>query len=192
MFERFTASARAVVRGSAAVARSSGTDRIGEEQLLLSLLDQPEGGAATVLAALGVEGGQRDAIARDLADARRRGGFTAADTEALASLGIDLDAVIERIEQDHGKGAFVGAGAGAGADGERRGLFGRGTSTRPVRMTGGAKHVLERALRESLKRGDKSLGTEHLLLAFVALPGVVRDTLGRYGVTEAGVTASLA
>lgn len=54
-----------------------------------------------------------------------------------------------------------------------------------IPFTAGAKRVLEGSLRETLRRGDRGIGTGHLLLALVAVPDGVHATV----LSEAGVTA---
>ncbi|MFD8796934.1 Clp protease N-terminal domain-containing protein, partial [Streptomyces vinaceus] len=100
MFERFTQDARDAVVGAVAEARRTGAATVAEEHLLLALLDR---GA---LDPLGVD---RAAMAADLAAARRRGGMSRADEEALAGLGIDLTAIVSRVEEAHGEGVLAAA-----------------------------------------------------------------------------------
>lgn len=59
-------------------------------------------------------------------------------------------------------------------------------------MTPGAKQVLERALRDAVDRRERVVGTEHLLLSMVSLPGTVADTLAGFGVTREAVWRQLA
>jgi ATP-dependent Clp protease ATP-binding subunit ClpA len=48
----------------------------------------------------------------------------------------------------------------------------------------GGRELLEEALRESRRRGDSYIGTEHLLLAVARLPGGrASDALAAHGVT---------
>ncbi|MFM9366800.1 Clp protease N-terminal domain-containing protein [Streptomyces sp. Da 82-17] len=183
MFERFTQGARDVVEGAVGHAERADAPAVTTEHLLLALLDAEGTKAAYVLAALGVTG-RRDAIAADLAEARRRGGVSAADEEALAGLGIDVDAIVARVEQAHGEGALGRSGRGRG---------------RTQRWFGGAhrpfaresKGVLEQALRVAVGRGERAIGDEHLLLALAVRPGVVRDVLGVYGASYGEVVRVL-
>lgn len=115
MFERFTAEARAVVSGAAEQADRTGSDTIGEPELLLALLDRTDSPAAGALAALGVPD-RRASVTDALAAVRRRGGVSAADAAALADLGIDVDAIVASVEREHGVGALAG-----GTSGRRRG-----------------------------------------------------------------------
>ncbi|MDT0455192.1 Clp protease N-terminal domain-containing protein [Streptomyces sp. DSM 41527] len=178
MFEKFTADARAVVRGAAEQADRTGSGTVGEPELLLALLERTDSRAARVLAALGVHA-RRDAVADDLAAVRRRGGVSPADAAALAGLGIDIDEVVTRVERAHG----VGALAGGGRAGRRK------RTRRP--FTAEAKSVLERALRIAAGRGERYLGDEHLLMALTARPGPAAAVLADHGATYGEVLRAL-
>ncbi|GFE14401.1 hypothetical protein Sgleb_24480 [Streptomyces glebosus] len=91
MFEKFTAGARAVVRGAVEQADRTGSGAIGEPELLLALLERTDSPAAGVLAALGVHE-RRESVADALAQVRRRGGVSTADAAAPAGMGIDIAA----------------------------------------------------------------------------------------------------
>ncbi|WP_055553052.1 Clp protease N-terminal domain-containing protein [Streptomyces sp. NBRC 110028] len=177
MFERFTTSAREVVRGAVRRADGTGGAPVGEPELLLALLDRTGSPAAHVLAALGATA-RRASIERALAEARRRGGISATDAEALAGLGIDVDAVVSRVEEEHGAGAL------AAATPRRRRSRGR--------LDAEAKSVLERSLRIAVGRGDKRIGDEHLLLALLARPGVAANVLADHDVTYVRAERALA
>ncbi|MEV3928046.1 MULTISPECIES: Clp protease N-terminal domain-containing protein [unclassified Streptomyces] len=178
MFERFTKGARAVVTGAVTHAERVGADSVTEEHLLLSLLDQEGGRVFFAVAALGLTD-RRASLEAALAEARRRGGLTRADTEALAGIGIDVTEIVARVEDAHGEGVL------AGDRGARRWWTGR----RP--FTGGAKGSLEKSLRIALGRRDRFIGEEHLLLALTACPGVVADVLAEHGATYATVERAL-
>ncbi|MEV8307957.1 Clp protease N-terminal domain-containing protein [Streptomyces flavidovirens] len=179
MFERFTKSARGVVKGATVQAERAGADSVTEEHLLLALLDQEGTRSSFAFASLGIAG-RREAVARALADVRRRGGLSKADQEALAGIGIDVTEVVSKVEQAHGEGA-MGSGRRA-----RRGLL---TGHRP--FTPQAKTVLEKSLRVALGRGDRHIGDEHLLLALTAQPGAVADVLTEHGATYGAVERAL-
>ncbi|MEJ8650559.1 Clp protease N-terminal domain-containing protein [Streptomyces sp. MS1.AVA.3] len=178
MFEKFTAGARAVVRGAAEQADRTGSGTVGEAELLLALLDRTDSPAAGALAALGVRE-RRESVADALAAVRRRGGVSPADAEALAGLGIDIDAVVARVEEAHGEGAL----AAGGRAGRRKRM------RRP--FTAEAKSVLERALRIAVGRGERYLGDEHLLMALTARPGPAAAVLADHGVTYGDVVRVL-
>ncbi|MEW2414517.1 Clp protease N-terminal domain-containing protein [Streptomyces sp. NPDC046866] len=174
MFERFTAAARSAVVGAQAQAAQAESAVVAEEHLLLALLEQ---GA---LDALEVD---RAAVRAGLVEARRRGGLSRADEEALAGLGIDLSEVVARIEETHGEGAL--SGPAPRRRGRAAGLFGRrepGPRThRP--FTAEARQVLEKSLRIALGRKDGEIGSRHLVLALIARPGPVSEVLADHGVT---------
>ncbi|QNE74990.1 peptidase [Streptomyces finlayi] len=178
MFERFTKGARAAVTGAVTHAERLGADRVTEEHLLLALLDQEGSRASFAAGALGLTD-RRASVEAALADARRRGGLTRADTEALAGIGIDVGEIVARVEGAHGEGAM------AGDRKSRRWWSGH----RP--FTAGAKSVVENSLRVALGRGDRFIGEEHLLLALTARPSVVADVLAEHGATYATVERAM-
>ncbi|MFE1177543.1 Clp protease N-terminal domain-containing protein [Streptomyces sp. NPDC058773] len=177
MFEKFTAAARAVVRGAAEQADRTGSGTVGEPELLLALLERTDSPAAAVLTALGVRE-RRESVAQALAEVRRRGGVSTADAVALAGMGIDVDAIVARVEEAHGAGAL----AAGGTAGRRR--------MRPP-FTVEAKGVLQRALRSAAGRGDRHIGDEHLLLALATRPGPAAAVLADHGVTYDAVVRLL-
>ncbi|NJP53584.1 peptidase [Streptomyces sp. SBST2-5] len=175
MFERFTKDARAVVKGAVAQAASVGAASVTPEHLLLGLLESEGSRGSFALAALG--GGEwKDAVRGELEAARRRGGLTQAEAEALAGLGIDVDEVVARVEDVHGVGALSGGQRG------RRGHvpFGKG-----------AKDVLQRTLRIALAQRERRIGDEHILLALTGRPGVPAEVLAGHGVTYESVSRVL-
>ncbi|MGW7263556.1 Clp protease N-terminal domain-containing protein [Streptomyces sp. NPDC054842] len=173
MFERFTKDARAVVTGAVEHCERAGEKRVEEAHMLLALLDRKGSRGSFALTSLGLAD-RRDAVARDLAEARRRGGFTRADADALSGLGIDLTEILSRVEEAHGPGALAGSGT--------RGRW----SGRPS-FTRGAKDLLTESLRVALAHRDRTIGDEHLLLALTARPGVPAEVLADHGVTYDGV-----
>ncbi|WP_329334825.1 peptidase [Streptomyces sp. NBC_00663] len=175
MFERFTKEAREVVTGAVAHAERGGSETVDAEHLLLSLLDREGSRASFALASVG-GAGWLDSVRQALGEARRRGGLSQADTDALAGLGIDVSEIVARVEEVHGAGAMAGGRAGAGA-GRWAGWSGR----RPFSRS--AKDVLVRALRVAVGRKDRHVGDEHLLLALAEGPGVAAEVLADHGVT---------
>ncbi|MGW5846733.1 Clp protease N-terminal domain-containing protein [Streptomyces sp. NPDC055254] len=189
MFERFTPDARSAVTGAVTAAQDAGAASVAEEHLLLSLL------ALGTLDPLGVD---RAAVAADLAAARRRGGMSKADEEALAGLGIDLTEIVFRVEETHGEGALAspaprrrGLGASLRSALGRADPHDRAGSYRPP-FTSGSKQVLEQSLRIALGRHDRRIGALHLLLALVSRPGTVSEVLADHGVTYGRAEAGLA
>ncbi|MET9322506.1 Clp protease N-terminal domain-containing protein [Streptomyces sp. NPDC003038] len=188
MFERFTRDARSTVTGAVTEARQSGAATVTEEHLLLALMSR---GA---LDPLGVD---RTAVAADLAEARRRGGMSRADEEALAGLGIDLTEIVSRVEEAHGEGALSAPAPRKRTLGASlRSALGRAepddrTGSHHVPFTQDAKKVLEQSLRIALGRHDNHIGTLHLLLALLSRPGTVAEVLTDHGVTYAAAEAGL-
>ncbi|WP_329076087.1 Clp protease N-terminal domain-containing protein [Streptomyces niveus] len=178
MFERFTKGARAVVTGAVAEAERTASPRITDEHMLLALLDSQGTRSAFAFASLGILD-RRASVETGLADARRRGGMTRADTAALAEIGIDVEQIVSKVEQTHGEGA-MGAGARA-----KRGW------TSHKKFTPAAKKTLEQSLRVALGRGDKEISDGHILLALTARPGVVSDVLADHGGTYGAVERAL-
>ena len=145
MFERFTKDARAAVVGAQQVARETGSRSIDTRHLLVVLAEHP-GPVRDALAAEGADAGEVAARARaDL----RAGGL---DGEALAALGIDLDAVRRQADAVFGADAL-----------ERAGRTPRGH----IPFTPDAKKALELALREAVRLKQKSIHSAHLLLGIL-------------------------
>jgi ATP-dependent Clp protease ATP-binding subunit ClpA len=176
MFERFTEAARQVVVAAQAHSHALHHDWIGTEHLLLGLLDDEDGRAARVLVARGVTGPWvRSEVERIVGR-----GEPGIDPDALATLGIDLDAVRERVERTFGAGALSGR--------RRRGRRAGGH----VPFTPRAKKVLELSLREAVAMGDSFIGSEHILLGIAREgDGVGARILRERGVDRDSVRAAL-
>lgn len=160
MFERFTVQARGVVVRAQFEARELRHDYVGTEHLLLALLSPDGGTASTVLHDARVE------APRLRAEVNRRIGTPAKilsddDAAALQTIGIDLDAVLTRIEESFGADALTRP-----CSRPRRGLLRRRPGAR-TRFTPRAKKVLELALREALRLHHDYIGTEHILLGLL-------------------------
>ncbi|MFE6484377.1 Clp protease N-terminal domain-containing protein [Streptomyces sp. NPDC088747] len=177
MFERFTKDARAVVEGAVEHCARAGEGRVEEAHMLLALLDREGSRGSFALASLGLTG-RRDSVVRQLAEARRRGGLSRADADALSGLGIDLSEIVSRIEEAHGVGALE--------SGRRPGRRSRRPGFAP-----GSKDVLTQSLRIALAHQDRHIGDEHLLMALTSRPGVPAEVLADHGVTYAGVARVL-
>ena len=95
MFERFTKEARAAVVGAQAVARDTGSRSIDTRHLLLVLAEQP-GSAQRALRAVGAD---LEALAATVRADLWAGSL---DGNALAGLGIDLDAVRRQAMRSSG------------------------------------------------------------------------------------------
>jgi ATP-dependent Clp protease ATP-binding subunit ClpA len=178
MFERFTDEARAAVVAAEREAAALNHGWIGTEHLLLGLLADGDGRATRLLCDFAVD----RAWARGEVERIVGRGEPDLDADALATLGIDLDAVRERVER-----AF-GAGALSGRQRCRGGRIGGGAAP----FTPRAKKVLELSLREAIARGDRFIGSEHVLLGLVREgDGVAAEILRSRGVDRAVVRAAL-
>ena len=111
MLERFTGDARGVVTGAREGALRLGHDWIGCEHLLLALT-ATGGEVATILRDQGITPDRVRWETVRLAGAGRGASlFDVLDRDALASIGIDLDAVRGKVEAAFGPGAFTAAPA---------------------------------------------------------------------------------
>jgi ATP-dependent Clp protease ATP-binding subunit ClpA len=168
MFERFTKEARAAVVEAQQVARETRSATIDTRHLLAALVAGP-GPAADALRDAGLD--------PDDVGARARRSITSGeplDADALAAVGVDLDAVRRRTDEVFGPGALDRAGAGK----PRRGGH--------VPFTDDAKKALELALREAVRLKDKGIDGGHLLL------GVLRaDCPGRRVLADAAGAADI-
>ncbi len=185
MFERFTVQARDAVVRAKTEARSLGHARIGTGHLLLALLHDEAGIAYAVLRDAGIDAD------RVRADVRRRAGagpalFGEADAAALRAIGIDLDAVLRRIEETFGPDALDEPPERAG-----RGLLGRRWGG-DGRFGPRSKKVLELSLREALRLKHNYIGTEHILLGLIREgDGEAAQILTDAGVELAGLRGSI-
>jgi ATP-dependent Clp protease ATP-binding subunit ClpA len=140
-------------------ARRLGHNYVGTEHLLLVLLRKPEGGATQVLAELGVSA---EAVAEALWPCVAAGA-PRIDPDALATLGIDFEAVQERLEETFGPGALEHTRAGC-----------LGVAPR-------AKMALAYALDHA---DGQPLGDEHILLGMLSVTdSLATHILGKVGVS---------
>ena len=171
MFEKFTKDARESVVGAQAEARALGADRIGTEHVLLGMLRAPDSVAARSLQRLGVAHADVLAAVRTLPPG-------AIDAEALAGVGIDLDAVRAQVEASFGPGAL---------DTPPRSRAGHLPFEPP------AKKLLEVSLREAVRCKHRRIDTGHLLLAVVRLDdSTAYRALSSLGVGPAAARESVA
>jgi ATP-dependent Clp protease ATP-binding subunit ClpA len=160
MFERLTERARTVVVLAQAEASRLGHGWIGTEHLLLGVAAEREGLGGRLLADAGLSlDGLRSAIVEKI------GRPQSFDADALATIGIDLEAVRDAVEQAFGPGALDRTRAGR----------------RP--FTPRAKKVLELALREARDFGHDLIGTEHLLIGLARGEGFAAELLLERGLT---------
>ncbi len=124
-----------------------------------------------MLTGLGVE---RDHILEGVVETIGR---SRPDAQALATLGIDLDAVRRKAEEAFGPVALDRSG-------RRRNVTGH------IPFTPRAKKVLELGLRESLRMKHRWIGPEYILLALLReWQGVAAVLLSERGVTHVAVEA---
>jgi len=184
MFERFTADARDVVVRARDEARALGHSWVGTEHLLLAALRRPDVPAVSVLLELGASYETcRAAVQSVLGEDRALG---TDDAAALRILGIDLDEVRRRVEEDFGPGALEGPPESSPKRGILRRRRWRRTCPRPGHLSfmPRAKRALERSLREALALNDRHIGVEHIVLGLLDPKGnLAVDTLARLGVS---------
>jgi ATP-dependent Clp protease ATP-binding subunit ClpA len=171
MFERFTKDARSAVVEAQVAARQAKSGHVEPAHLLLGVIAVPGGTGCQTLVDAGVD------LVRLTADLFDRGqpneelgGLTAADVDALSSLGVDAADLVERLGVPAG-------GADARTRRSRWHSRGRDDATGHLRFTVGAKAALARSLREALELGDRHIGSEHVLLGVVAVDPDVRTVL---------------
>jgi ATP-dependent Clp protease ATP-binding subunit ClpA len=214
MFERFTAGARAAVVQAQEHARRLGHGYIGCEHLLLAAASAGEPAGAALREHGVTPDGVEAEIVRLAGLGQAAGLFSALDRDALASIGIDIDAVRAQIEAAFGPDALTRAGSGtcrgsrpAAAKGplallrrSRGAGRGRGATAgaHPARPAGHipftprAKKSLELSLGEAKVRHDGYIGVEHLTLALVGMnAGAVPPILSALGATPAALRAAI-
>jgi ATP-dependent Clp protease ATP-binding subunit ClpA len=167
MFERFTKAARQVVLDAVTEAEHEQAPAITPEHLLRALLHENTRSGPLLTAA----GLTREVLRSEFASAHRQAGLTEDQAAALTELGIDLSAVVARMEATHGENAL--------APGRRRPRFPR-THTP---FTQEAKSVLVNALREAREHNDRHIADEHFLLAMAAAPGLPAQILTAHDLT---------
>jgi ATP-dependent Clp protease ATP-binding subunit ClpA len=207
MFERFTGDAGTAVVQAQAHARRLGHRYIGCEHLLLAATSTGEPASA----ALREHGVTPEAVETEIIRLIGLGQaaslFSALDREALASIGIDLEAVRARIEAAFGADAFTRAAPDACRGNRpawprspmarllrrrRRSHTAAGQYASPgayptghLPFTPRAKKSLEHSLREARTRHDSYIGVEHLTLALVAMnDGAVPPILSALGASQ--------
>ncbi|HVX46853.1 MAG TPA: Clp protease N-terminal domain-containing protein [Mycobacteriales bacterium] len=173
----FTDHAKRAVVGALERARGDHAPEVLPEHLLLHLLAHPDTPAGTILSGCGIEA---SGVLEALRTARRRGGLTDGDAEALEEFGIDLDAVVGRVEEMSGEYALAAAGPARSPW--------RFRNSPP--FSAELKLVLKSAGSEAQEVRSGRLEDTHLLLALLRRPGVVRETLARHGLTYARARAA--
>jgi ATP-dependent Clp protease ATP-binding subunit ClpA len=195
MLERFTPDARTVIKNAVEHASRLGHRYVGAEYLLLAAVStgQP---ASAVLCAHGLTPERvEDEIVRRVGLGAGAGLFSGLDRDALASIGIDIDAVRARIESSFGPQALSAAAWAVHRETRRRRpgpvrswrrrtrrsivtplapepalATGRYQAPGPLPhgrlpFTPVARKILELSLREAVARHDSHIGIEHIALA---------------------------
>jgi ATP-dependent Clp protease ATP-binding subunit ClpA len=164
MFERFTREAREVVETAQSVARTTGSSAIDSRHLLVALIER-DAGASADLRAVGM---RPEMLARSLRSALSAG----LDAAALASVGIDLDAVRERADAVFGEGA-LDRGSRSSAKGH-------------IRFAPDAKKALELSLREAIRLRLNRIDGRMLLLGLLRDSGSRAETALRHALAHTG------
>jgi ATP-dependent Clp protease ATP-binding subunit ClpA len=154
-----------------------GHDYVGTEHVLLALAEDSTTRAARALARLGLT---HDVVRRDIErligkaiDPRRR----PIDPDALATLGIDLDEVIRRVDETFGPGALESARFRSQGVAACRCVAPR------------LKKALELAVAEA---GDGPVRSEHILVSLAAVEDcIAARILGAHGVTRDALRRAL-
>jgi Clp amino terminal domain, pathogenicity island component len=195
MLERFTPDARAVIKNAVEHAGRLGHRYVGGEHLLLAAVSTSQP-ASAVLCAHGVTPERVEGeIVRRVGLGAGAGLFGGLDRDALASIGIDIDAVRARIESSFGPQALSAAAWAVHRETRRRRpgpvrswrrrtrrsivtplapepalATGRYQAPGPLPhgrlpFTPVARKILELSLREAVARHDAHIGIEHIALA---------------------------
>lgn len=144
MFEIFTAAARQALVTAQDEAIGLGYDCVAAEHILIGLAAEADGVAAEVLAARDITAVRvRDAVPGLLAAAGIANTGGAESVAALATIGIDVNAIRERADEAFGRGVFV--------------------FPRPA-YTAAAKRAIERSVARAQELGHDYVGAEHMLL----------------------------
>jgi len=170
MLERFTKPARSVVEAAVKEARTARAVRVRPEHLFVALLGEHYSLAVRVLADLGAP---PDRVLAEVESRRDRyvDGLGDEDAAALATIGIDLEEVLRRVDPE--------------PDEDRPRVR--------IRFSREGKKVLELALREAVALRHDYIGTEHILLGLVREGDpVVSDALTALGVTQKELRAAVA
>jgi len=194
MPEQFTGDARQVVSRASEQARRLGHRFIGGEHLLYGLASD-DGEVGAVLRERGVTPERvEEEFVRLIGpqNAARGSLFDTLDRDALTTIGIDLDAVRERIEA-----AFGPAALAPDAPAPRRWLRSRpgwdpGEVTGHIPLTRRAKKCLDSSFREARAHPGGHLGAEHIALALLEMDdGVPHRILSAIGASAPRLGAEI-
>ena len=167
MFERFSKEARAAVVDAQDVARQCGSPTVDSRHLLVAVLAS----SPTVRLALQTSGSDPTAVVTRLRAELRDDRL---DEAALASLGIDLDAVRRRTEEVFGPDALEAP--------RRRGH---------LPFTKDARKTIELSLREAIRLEQRTIRSAHLLLGLLHADNPGRNALIRADVDPQALRTAL-
>ena len=177
MFERFTNEARQTVVQAQAEAAALRHPRVGTEHLLLGLVGQEATPTSAVLTRHGLT---RESVLESVSTL-----VGDLDAEALTTLGIDLEAVRDRVEEAFGPGALDDPARQQSA-----------TAAGHVPFNARAKKVLELSLREALALKHRHIADGHIALGLLREgEGLAMKVLADRGIDPAAlrreITAAL-
>jgi ATP-dependent Clp protease ATP-binding subunit ClpA len=173
---RLSEESRAVIVDAVERARREGTREAGVEHLLTAVLAHRDGRS---LLAEAESGPGADDLLAEVREGQRRGGLSTVDVDALAEMGVDVRALVDRVEAELGEGALD-------VTRSRRLPAWRGPS-----ISEEFNAALGAADRQARANNERRLTVAHLLLGLLTQPGLVADTLGRHGITSAMVREAL-
>jgi ATP-dependent Clp protease ATP-binding subunit ClpA len=153
VFERFCEDARAAVAAARAEAIRAGREQIGCDHLLLGVLAGGGPGAGALTAAGVTVTGLRERLTRGPGAPP-----DPLDADALASVGIDLDAVRRAADATFGPGAL---------DRVSPARPGRTAITGGVRVSRDVRQALQRALVAARQLGQHGISSGHLLIGII-------------------------
>jgi hypothetical protein len=161
MFERFSLPARRAVLSAACHAQTLGHGSVGPEHILLGVLagadaNTPGADPTTARLLVGTWLTYPEAVRRvreGVSETVRRGGLDSTDVAALAELGIDVDAIVDRAEESFGPGALVPNRAGRRRGRARRGRSNRGPGSAGPSAVGAAAGRIGWRVRRAVLRG---------------------------------------
>ena len=185
MFERFTEPARRSVVLAQEEARRLRHNYLGTEHLLLGVLGVAGAAGARALEQLGLGSEMvRADVTRIIGIGPERLG--ADDAEALRTLGIELEEIRRRVEEEFGPGALEWPPTTCRHTDVR-------APTGRVPFTPRAKKVLELGLREAVHMRTGHIGTEHIVLGIVREgDGIAMRILNEHGASAEAVRAAIA
>jgi ATP-dependent Clp protease ATP-binding subunit ClpA len=177
MFERFTGSARTVVKQAVSESVAAGAGRVTDVHLLLAVLGSSEPPLRAVWEAMNVDAAGLASRIRAAEQSRPgRAGLSDEDVAALGSLGIDADEVLARAEQELSRTGNAQEGHPAPSQDS---FWRRRSRPGASRFSDTAKRSLEQALRQALDLRHGEIASDHLLLGLLAADAAAAGYLRR-------------